>query len=751
MANNKKLEISGLDFDTVKTNLKTFLRNQDQFLDYDFEGSGMSALLDVLAYNTHYLGFHANMLANEMFIDSAALRSSVVSHAKTLGYETRSVRAPRSKVNVTLNDATLATATMNAGQVFTTTINNVSYQFVTVSDFTASQTGAGITFSDIPIYEGSYVTTRYTADSTDVNQKFLLNTDKADTTTLTVQVQNSSSDSTTVTYTKATDITQLTGDSTVYYLQEVSDGQFEVYFGDGVVSKKLSDGNIVILKCVVTNIDEANGAFAFTNSGAINTVVDVTTTTLEIASGGAAAETIQSIKLSAPLDYASQGRCVTTNDYKVFVQKLYPNATANQVFGGENGSFDSSLGVVSTAEYGKVFISVRNNLGTNLTEVEKTGLVSQLGKFTVASITPVIVDPDFMYVLLTCDFKYDSSATTKTKDTLVTEVTQTIIDYNTIELVKFDAILRHSKLLSLIDSTDNSITSSSVNPRLAKYFTPEKGESKSYNLYYNNALYNPHAGHNSDRGGIITSKGFNVSGTNSDGTPFNSGFFGSVRDLGNRIGQGLAIEVVDLYVGTGVWATNLLGSFMKGATGMGSYSDSDQVYDRYDQLNAMYKNYVSDASFVAVADDLEGSAFSSYKHSMQTIGNMLPFTLALIGSMRKGNFSNTQAMYKQLSKKGFSKRKLEVFKTTELGFRLTAIDQYKEAKDLGLNDDQALGYSTFTGLAIGLSNSVFSGEFGVSKQQAVREICKKVAGNLKQAATKQAINKTIKEVTVNLF
>jgi hypothetical protein len=520
MANNQKLEISGLDFDTVKTNLKTFLRNQDQFLDYDFEGSGISALLDVLAYNTHYLGFHANMLANEMFIDSAALRSSVVSHAKTLGYETRSVRAPRAKVNVTLNDATLATATMNAGQVFTTTINNVSYQFVTVSDFTASQAGAGITFSDIPIYEGSYVTTRYTVDSADINQKFLLNSDKADTTTLTVQVQNSSSDSTTVTYTKATDITQLTGDSTVYYLQEVSDGQFEVYFGDGVVSKKLSDGNIVILKCVVTNVAEANGAFAFTNSGAINTVVNVTTTTLEVASGGAAAETVQSIKLSAPLDYASQGRCVTTSDYKVFVQKLYPNATAIQVFGGENGSFDSSLGVVATAEYGKVFISVRNNLGTNLTEAEKTGLVSQLGKFTVASITPVIVDPDFMYVLLTCDFKYDSSATIKTKDTLVSEVTSTIINYNTTELVKFDAILRHSKLLSSIDSTDNSITSSSVNPRLAKYFTPIKGESKSYNLYFNNALYNPHDGHNSAVGGILTSTGFYVSGSNSTSEQF---------------------------------------------------------------------------------------------------------------------------------------------------------------------------------------------------------------------------------------
>ena len=211
---------------------------------------------------------------------------------------------------------------------------------------------------------------------------------------------------------------------------------------------------------------------------------------------------------------------MTTNDYKVFVQKLYPNATAIQVFGGENGSFDSSLGVVATAEYGKVFISVRNNLGTNLTEAEKTGLVSQLGKFTVASITPVIVDPDFMYVLLTCDFKYDSSATVKTKDTLVSEVTSTIINYNTTELVKFDAILRHSKLLSLIDATDKSITSSSVNPRLSKYFTPIKGESKSYNLYYNNTLFNPHAGHNSAMGGILTSTGFYVSGTNSTNEQF---------------------------------------------------------------------------------------------------------------------------------------------------------------------------------------------------------------------------------------
>jgi len=516
MANNKKLDITGFDFDTVKDNFKVFLRNQKEFLDYDFEGSGMSALLDVLAYNTHYLGFHANMLANEMFIDSAALRSSVVSHAKTLGYETRSVYAPQATINVTLNNRALATATMDAGQVFTSTIDNVEYQFVSISDITSGQTGAGITFSSVPIYEGTYVTTRYTEDSTDVNQRFLLTDNKADTTTLTVKVQNSSTDATTTTYTKATDITQLTSASTVYFLQEIEDGLFEVYFGDGVVSKALSDGNIVIMTYVVTNVAEANGARTFTNSGAINTVTDVTTTTVTVASGGAAAETISSIKFSAPLDYASQGRCVTLDDYKVYVNKFYPNATAVQVFGGEDGSFDSSLGVVSTPEYGKVFISVRNTLGTNLAVAEKVRLVSDLSPYTVASITPVIVDPDFLYLLLNVQFKYSTLLTTKTKDTLVTEVTDALEDYNTTKLIKFDALFRHSKVLETVHNVDNSIESVSIVPRLAKFITPTLNSVKSYHMYFNNALFNPHSGHNADAGGIVSSTGFKISGDSNE-------------------------------------------------------------------------------------------------------------------------------------------------------------------------------------------------------------------------------------------
>ena len=512
MANNQKLDISELDFDAIKSNLKTFLKNQDQFLDYDFEGSGMSALLDVLAYNTHYLSFHANMVANEMFIDSAALRSSVVSHAKTLGYEVRSVRSPKARVNVFLNDRSLPTATMNAGQVFTTKIDNVNYQFVTVSDFTASQVGSGLLFSDVPIYEGTYITTRYTVDSTDVNQKFILTSNLADTSTLTVKVQNSSTDSTTETYTKATDITQLTGTSAVYYCQEIDDGRFEVYFGDGVVSKALSDGNIVILQYVVTNIGEANGAFSFTASGAINTVTDIDTITIEEANGGMPAESIQSIKLSAPLDYAAQGRCVTTDDYKVFVKKLYANAENVQVFGGENGSFDPSLGVISTPDYGRVFISVSNTQGTNLSLEEKNSLIQALEPFKVASITPVIVDPDYTDVFLTVNFKFDSNLTTKTKDTLETEVTSTLTTYNTTELSKFDAVIRNSSLLRAIDDTDASITGSSAVPRLAKYFSPTLSSARDYNLFFNNALFNPHAGHNQELGGILTSSGFTIFG-----------------------------------------------------------------------------------------------------------------------------------------------------------------------------------------------------------------------------------------------
>ena len=328
--NEKRLRVTELDFDNIKANLKTFLKSQAQFKDYDFEGSGMNILLDVLAYNTHYLGFNANMLANEMFLDSASLRSSVVSHAKTLGYETTSARAPVATVNVNLTTSDNS-KTMNAGTAFTTTVDDTDYQFVTIADVTATNTGSAVPFDSVKIYEGTYITTNYTVDSNEVDQRFTLSDANADTSTLTVKVQTSSSDTTTTTYTKATDITQLTSNSTVYYLQETDSGLYEVYFGDGVVSKALSDGNIVQLQYVVTNKSLANGASSFTSPSSIDSVTSITVTTVASATGGAESESIDSIKLQAPLDYAAQGRAVTVDDYKTYTKKLFASSAAVDV------------------------------------------------------------------------------------------------------------------------------------------------------------------------------------------------------------------------------------------------------------------------------------------------------------------------------------------------------------------------------------------------------------------------------------
>ena len=262
---DKRLIVSDFDFDDVKSNLKLFLEAQTEFTDYDFEGSGMSVLLDILAYNTHYLGFNMNMLANEMFLDSSSLRSSVVSHAKTLGYEVASVRAAKAEVDVTLFDSVKSTGTIPAGTVFTASVDSTNFQFVTITDYTESNTGSQISFVNVPIYEGTFVTTRITVDKTDVEQRFVIPDNRVDTNTLIVKVQNSASDTTSTSYTKTTDISQVSSTSANYFIQEVENGKHEIYFGDGVVGKALSTGNIVIMSYVVTNSAAANTASIFSN------------------------------------------------------------------------------------------------------------------------------------------------------------------------------------------------------------------------------------------------------------------------------------------------------------------------------------------------------------------------------------------------------------------------------------------------------------------------------------------------------
>ena len=511
----KRLSVTEFDFDEVKDNLKLFMKNQDEFKDYDFEGSGLSALLDVLAYNTHYLGFNANMLANEMFLDSSQLRSSVVSHAKTLGYTTRSSTASKAVVDVLLN-TTLSSAIMPAGTVFTASIDDVSYQFVTIADKTAFNSGSVIPFDDVTIYEGSYVSTRYTVNTSNVEQRFLINSDRVDTTTLSVVVQNSSTDTTQTTFTLATDIAALTSTSNVYFLQEVEEGKYEIYFGDGILGTAVSTDNIVIMNYVVTNKGAANGASTFSSASAIATVNSVNVVTVSESAGGAEPETIESIKYNAPLDYASQGRCVTTEDYKTYVKQLFANTQAVSVWGGEDGSYSDVTGVSEVAEYGKVFISVKSTTGRNLNEVQKSQLVTDLGVYTVASITPVVVNPETLNIILNINFKYDTNATSDSQETIEAAVRNTMLSYNNTYLKVFNSVFRHSQFTGLIDDTNTAILNNITTVTLSSSYTPNTAGSYSFTVQFGNALYNPHSGHNSGSGGIIASTGFFISGNTNE-------------------------------------------------------------------------------------------------------------------------------------------------------------------------------------------------------------------------------------------
>ena len=500
MASNK-LSVSELDFDNIKSNLKTFLQNQSEFQDYDFEGSGFSILLDLLAYNTHYLGFNANMLANEMYLDSADIRKNIVSLAKMLGYTPTSPKAPTASINILVNNASGSSITMAKGTTFTTTVDGTTYQFVTNASHTITPSSGVYQFSSIPIYEGTLVTFKYTADTSDPDQRFIIPSVNADTSTLRVQIQNSVSDTTVATWTKASGFTSLDNTSKVYFLQEGEDGKFEVYFGDGVVGQSLTDGNIVILEYIVTNKAEANGASTFTLSGNVGGFTNVTISTVSSAQGGAEAQSKESIRYNAPLQYARQDRAVTTSDYETLVQEIYPNAQSVSAWGGEDDE---------TPVYGVVKIAIKAASGATLTDTTKESIKTQLQKYNVASVRPEIVDPETTSIILTSNVKFDEKATTKTAETLKSEVTTAISNYNTNTLQKFDGVFRHSKLTGLIDDVDTSILSNVTSLKIRKTFTPTLSSSTRYDIYFRNGIFNPHTGHKSGTGGVITTSGFKV-------------------------------------------------------------------------------------------------------------------------------------------------------------------------------------------------------------------------------------------------
>ena len=515
----KRLDVTELDFDEIKTNLKTFLKQQDQFTDYDFEGSGMSVLLDLLAYNTHYNAVYANMLANEMFLDTADLKNSIVSHAKHVGYTPVSATSGTANITITFNSASASSLTVNKGTAFTSSVDDVSYQFI-IRDAVTVTPVDGVYTLTTDIREGTLVTNKYTVDTTDANQRFLIENDLVDTATLAVTVQNSSSDSTTNTYTLASDLGAVTNTSKIYYLEQVEQGKYEVVFGDGVLGAALSNGNIVTLEYIVSTGVASNGATTFTASSTVGGESDITIVTNSNSAGGSEPETVESIRFNAPKQFSAQNRAVTPEDYKTIIRTLYPNTQTISVWGGEDND---------PPVYGNVYVSLKPISGVTLTTTAKTNLQTQLKDYSVGSVRVQFADPETTFITHRTTVKYNSKLTTKTTNDLNTLVSDTVSNFSSTNLEKFDGMFRFSRFSDAIDETDTSILSNTTTIKVHKFFTPTTGSSQTYTINFSNALYNPHSGHNSSSNGILQSTGFKIDGDTDNEYFLNDDGEGNVR------------------------------------------------------------------------------------------------------------------------------------------------------------------------------------------------------------------------------
>jgi hypothetical protein len=446
--NNKRIQVSELDFDAIKSNLKTFLQGQTEFQDYDFEGSGLSVLLDVLAYNTHYNGIYTNLAVNECFLDSASKRASVVSLAKMLGYMPRSASCATATVTATVTSPTSSpsTVTIPAMQPFTTSIDNVSYTFYNRSAVTTALASGAYTFTGLDLTEGTPLQYKYTMAP---GVRFIIPNANADLNTLTVSVQQTSSSDVYEVYTRADTITEVTELSKVYFVKEIDDGLYEISFGNDNLGIALSNGNVVTLDYMVSSLEEPNSASSFTYGGVTLAGSSLSVTATAAASGGASSESIDEIKFNAPKYYAAQNRAVTPDDYKAIILKNFPEAQTISVWGGEDNN---------PPIYGKTYICIKPKEASKLTNLQKEFITNNiLESRNIVSITPEIVDPEFFNIKVTSFVHYNPRATTKTAAQIETLVKESIMRYNDDDLERFDSVLRYSKLTKIIDETDPAI------------------------------------------------------------------------------------------------------------------------------------------------------------------------------------------------------------------------------------------------------------------------------------------------------
>lgn len=477
MADNKKIKVDALDFNEIKTNFKTFLSGQSQFKDYNFDGSGLSVLIDLMSYNTHYNALYTNFAINEMFLDSASKRESVVSIAKMLGYVPKSITASQATVNIRVSGISDGTSQViiPAYSQFTTAKDGVSYTFLNQDDLIQNYNGSDVIFNNIHIIEGTLQTQNYVVSTTTT---YTISNINCDTSTIKVYVNQNVSTSAAVKFNLCDDITTVNGNTPIYFLKEIENGLYEVYFGDGVIGKALDIGNYVTITYLTTSGDNANACSVF-KLNLMN--VNYSVQTRQKSFGGMPLEGIESIKFNAPRAYSMQNRAVTEGDYKNLILREYPNIRSINVWGGEEND---------PPVYGKVFISIKPETGDYIdASVEKYIVERIIKPKSVVTTIPQYVKPDYITVELAINVYYNPKVTALGADTLKSKVLATITNYNNTELTKFNDIIRYSKFCAMIDAIDESFQNNITNIIIRYELEPKYNTNSAYYCNIGNPIY----------------------------------------------------------------------------------------------------------------------------------------------------------------------------------------------------------------------------------------------------------------------
>jgi len=482
-------QVANLDFDQIKSSLKEYMRAQTDFTDYDFDGSALSNMLDVLAYNTYYTAFNTNMVVNELYIDSATLRDNVIAIAKQLGYRPKSATSPTAYISFTVNYSNPTTDTeliLRKGTGFTASYDNVLYNYVTAEDTKAQVSNDAAVFTNIPIREGTQVVQNFTVDTNNKSQKFILTNRNIDTNTISVRVYPTGA-SFNEPYLLAENILGVDANSKVFFLDEIADERYELIFGDGVLGKKLDNNAVVNVSYITTTGPESNGVKTFVFSGVLENPNGVSPNQFTVnidstiaSAGGEEIETTDKIKYNAPKTYGSQDRAVTADDYGAIVRNIYPATSDIIIFGGEEQQ---------PPDYGKVFIVLKPSDASYLTSLTKNDIVSKLQKYVVASVEPVIIDPAILHVEMNSKIYYNSLQTDQTPSQIRDKVIGSIQNYvDNSDTEKFKGTFRYSKFIGVIDDADRSINSNLTSLSMRRDFYPQLNSTFFYEVCYQNAF-----------------------------------------------------------------------------------------------------------------------------------------------------------------------------------------------------------------------------------------------------------------------